>query len=93
MKHYLYCSSGNTEGLDEYLAFFEIAGDGHYSRYLELCPMGDALKYTEDNAVDEYGALPEGRWDALEAAKPKYGTLADISKELFETAWNRIHAG
>ena len=93
MKHYMYCSSGNTEGLDEYVAFFEIADDGHYSRYLELCRMGDALKYTEDNAADEYGALPEGPWDALEAAKPKYGTLTDISKELFENAWNRICAG
>lgn len=92
VKHYLYCSSGNTEGLDEYIAFFEIADDGYCSRYLELGPMGNVLRYTEDDPADEYGALPERPWDAREAAKPKYGTLNDISKELFDSAWNRIHA-
>jgi hypothetical protein len=91
VKHYLYCSSENTEGLDEYVAFLEIAEDGYCSRYLELRPMG-ALRYTEDKPADEYGALPEGPWDELEAAKPKYGTLNDISKELFDSAWNTIQA-
>ena len=36
MKHYLYCSSGNTVGLDEYLGFFEIDEDGYCTRYLEI---------------------------------------------------------
>jgi hypothetical protein len=93
VKHYLYCSSGNTEGLGEYLAFVEIADDGSCSRYLELRPMGNALRYTEDDPADEYGALPEGPWDAQEASNPKYGTLNDISEELFNTAWVRIDAG
>ena len=43
--------------------------------------------------ADEFGALPEGPWDALEAAKPKYGTLKDISKELFDSAWTGVRAG
>ena len=93
MKHYLYCSSGNTEELDEYVAFFEIAEDGYCSRYLEIRPGGGALKYTEEKPADEFGALPEGPWDALEAAKPEYGTVNDISKELFDSAWNSIRAG
>ncbi|MFC0250826.1 hypothetical protein [Massilia consociata] len=93
MKHYLYCSAGNTEGLDEYIAFFEIANDGHCSRYLEIRPVGCALKYTVEKPADEFGALPEGPWDALEAAKPKYGTLKDISKELFDSAWAGVRAG
>jgi hypothetical protein len=93
VKHYLYCSSGNTEGLDEYVAFFEIAEDGYCSRYLEIRPAGDALKYTEEKPADEFGALPEGPWDALEAAKPSHGTLNDISKELFDSAWNSVRAG
>lgn len=66
MKYYLYCSSGNTEGLDEYVAFFEIAEDGHCARHLEIRPVGDVLKYTEEEAADEFGALPEGPWDVLE---------------------------
>lgn len=93
MKHYLYCSAGNTEGLDEYIAFFEIAEDGYCSRYIEIRPVGHALKYTEDEPADEFGALPEGPWDALEATKPKYGTLNGISQQLFDSAWNGIQAG
>lgn len=76
--------------MDEYAAFLEIAEDGYCSRYLEIRPAGDVRKYTEDKPADEYGALPEGLWDALEAAKSKYGTLNEISKALFESAWNRI---
>lgn len=87
MKHYLYCSSGNTEGLDEYVAFFEIADDGYCARYLEIRPAGDALKYTEDKPADEFGSLPEGPWDKVEAAKPKYGTPTLF----FNGAWNSIH--
>lgn len=90
MKHYLYCSSGNTEGLDEYLAFFEIAEDGHCSRYLEIQPVGKVRKYIEEKPADEFGALPAGPWDALEASKPEYGTLIDISKGLFDSAWSSV---
>jgi len=90
MKHYLYCSSGNTQGLDEYLAFFEVAEDGHFSRYLEIQSAGKVLKYTEDKPADEFGALPEGPWEPLEASKPEYGTLNDISKALFDSAWSSL---
>lgn len=93
MKHYLYCSAGNTEGLDEYIAFFEIAEDGYCARYIEIPSVGYALKYTEDEPADEFGVLPEGPWDALETAKPKYGTLNEISRQLFDSAWNGIRAG
>lgn len=93
MKPYLYCSAGNTEGLDEYIAFFEIAEDGYCSRNIEIRSVGHALKYTKDQPADELGALPEGPWDALEVAKPKYGTLNEISQQLFDSAWDGIQAG
>lgn len=93
MKHYLYCSAGNTEGLDEYIAFFEIADDGYCARYIEIPSVGHALRYTEDEPVDEFGMLPGGPWDALEAAKPKYGAFNEISQQLFDIAWNSIRAG
>jgi hypothetical protein len=93
VKHYLYCSAGNTEGLDEYIAFFEIAEDGCCARYIEIPSVGHARKYTEDESADEFGVLPEGPWDALEAAKPKYGTLNEISQQLFDCAWNAIRSG
>jgi hypothetical protein len=93
VKHYLYCSAGNTEGLDEYLAFFEIAEEGHCSRYVEIHSVGHVLKYTEDEPADEFGALPEGPWNAHEAAKSKYGTLTEISQQLFNSAWKGIRVG
>lgn len=54
--------------------------------------MGHALKYAEDESADEFGLLPEGPWDALEAAQAKYGTLKEISQQLFDSAWNGIRA-
>ncbi len=92
MKYYLYCSSGNTHGLDEYIAFFEIADDGYCSRYLEIRSKGGALKYSEEHSADDSGALPEGPWDAAEAAKPEYGVLDGISGILFQSAWDSISA-
>jgi hypothetical protein len=93
VKHYLYCSAGNTEGLDEYVAFFEIAEDGYCARYIEIPSVGYVLKYTEDEPADEFGVLPRGPWDALETVKPKYGKLNEISRQLFDSAWNGIRAG
>jgi len=92
VKHYLYSSAGNTEGLDEYIAYFEIAEDGYCARYLEIRPEGHALKYTEEKPADALGALPEGQWDAVEAAKPRYGTLKEISNALFDSVWDDIRA-
>lgn len=76
--------------MDEYIALFEIGEDGYCSRYLEIRQVGHMLKYTEEKPADEFGALPEGPWDALEAAKAKYGTLTAISKPLFDNTWNSI---
>jgi len=90
VKHYLYCSAGNTEGLDEIIGFFEIADDGYCSRYLEIRAGDDALRYTEQKPSDEFGVLPEGPWNALEAAKPAYGKLSCISQSLFDSAWQGI---
>jgi hypothetical protein len=56
----------------------EIAEDGYYSRYLEIRSVVHALKYAEDKPADEFGALTEGLWDALEAATPKCGTRNEI---------------
>jgi hypothetical protein len=92
MKYYLYCSSGNTGGIDEYVAFLEIADDGYCSRYLEIQHLGKVLKYTEEKPADEFGALPEKPWDVLEASKPEYGVLNEISLELFESAWSNVRA-
>jgi hypothetical protein len=71
----------------------EIAEDGYYSRHLEIRSVVHALKYTEDKPADEFSALPERLWDALEAAKPRYGTLDEISQQLFDSAWNGIQGG
>ena len=90
MRHYLYCSSGNTGGIDEYVAFFEIADDGYCSRYLELKSDGDALRYTEEKPADQFGVLPEGQFDESELAKPEYGSLNEISRHLFDSVWNRV---
>lgn len=90
MKHYLYSSAGNTEGLDEYLGFFEIADDGYCSRYLEIHSAGGALRYTEQKPADQFGTLPEGAWDELEAAKPSFGTLNAVSQALFDSVWHNV---
>lgn len=90
MKYYLYCSAGNTVGLNEYLGFFEIAADGYCARYLEIQSGGDALRYTELAPSDKFGILPEGPWNEGEAAKPAYGTLTCIEAGLFETAWKAV---
>jgi hypothetical protein len=71
----------------------EIAEDRYYSRYVEIRSVIHALKYTEDKPADEFNALPEGLWDTLEAAKPRYGTLNEISHQLFDSAWNGIQGG
>lgn len=76
--------------MDEYIGFFEIAEDGYCSRYLEIRSAGDALRYTEQKPSDQFGALPEGPWDELEAAKPAFGKLNGISKDLFDSAWHSV---
>lgn len=88
MKHYLYCSSGNAVGLDEYIGYFENDDEGYCVRYIELRANGGvALRYSEEQAADKHGQLPEGQWPEGEAAKAEYGPCIEISVELFETVW------
>ena len=93
MKHYLYCSSGNTLGIDEYIGLYEIGEDGFCVRYLEVHAGGSALRYTEEQAADQHGVLPERSWYEHEGelAKAEYGSLKLISPALFEAAWNNTH--
>ena len=91
MKHYLYCSSGNTVGLDEYLGFFEIDDDGYCARYLEIRSDGRALRYTEQHSSDQFGVLPEKSWDEPAMAEPELSILKRISNGLFDSAWHATH--
>jgi len=87
MIHRLYCSNGNSHGIPDYLGYSEIGEDGHWVRYVEIRADGMALRYSEALPADEYGVLPEDRWDDAEASKNEYGTVAAISAELFDAVW------
>ena len=87
MIHRLYCSSGNSLGITDYLGYSEIGEDGHWIRYVESRADGTALRYSEALPADGLGVLPEGRWDETEASKREYGTVAAISAELFDAVW------
>jgi hypothetical protein len=87
MKHYLYCSSGNTVGLHEYIGYFENDMEGYCVRYVEIRAAGLALRYSEDQAADKYAQLPEGQWPVSEAQKAEYGHCIQISRELFDAVW------
>lgn len=87
MIHRLYCSSGNSRGIADYLGYSEIGEDGHWIRYVEIRADGTALRYSEALPADGEGQLPEGRWDETEASKPEYGSVAAISAELFDAVW------
>jgi hypothetical protein len=89
VQHYLYSSSGNTVGVDEYLGFFEVGDDDYICRHLEIRADGAALRYTEQRPADEYGILPEGTWSsgADDSKKPEYGHSRPISPALFEAMW------
>ncbi len=88
MIYRLYCSSGNTVGVDEYVCYSEIGSDGHWVRYIEVKADGKALRYTESRDADSHGQLPEGQWNEEEASKREYGVVWPISKELFESIWS-----
>ena len=94
MKHYIYTSSGNTLGIEEYIGFFEIGDDDYCRRYLEIRPTGEALKYTETHDSDSKGMLPEGKWNESDddPRKAELGALRAISAELFEAIWKSISA-
>ncbi len=87
MLYVLYSSVGNSEGIEEYLAYSEIDDDGYFSRHLAILSDGTALRYTEELAADIYGQLPEGVWDSSEAGRQEYGTIAPITASLFDAVW------
>lgn len=87
MLYVLYSSVGNTEGIEDYLAYSEIDDEGYFSRHIEIRSDGTALRYTEDLAADTYGQLPEGLWDATEASKTEYGIVFPITESLFSAVW------
>jgi len=88
MFYRLYCSSGNTVGVDEYVCYSEIGADGLWVRYVEIRSDGKALRYDQKHAADEYGVLPEGEWQEAEASLREFGTVSSISTELFEAVWS-----
>lgn len=88
MNYRLYCSSGNTLNLDEYVCYSEIGEDGYWVRYVEIKADGTALRYNETHPSDEFGILPEGKWDEAESSKSEYGVVTKISKQLFEAIWD-----
>lgn len=88
MLHRLYCSSGNTVGVDEYVCYSEIGPDGSWVRYVEIKSDGTALRYDTERAADQYGILPEGKWDEAESTMSEYGVVATISAELFQAVWS-----
>lgn len=91
MNYHLYCSCGNTLNLDEYVCYSEIGEDGYWVRYVEVKADGTALRYDETHPSDEFGILPEGKWDEVESTKPEYGVVTRISKHLFEAIWDVTH--
>lgn len=88
MRYRLYCSSGNSVGVVEYLCYSEIGPDSHVVRYIEVRADGAALRYSEAHPADSHGELPVGVWEEAEAIKPEYGTVAAISAQLFEAIWS-----
>jgi hypothetical protein len=82
MLYRLYCSSGNTLGVDEYVCYSEIGADDSWVRYVEVKSDGTALRYDREHAADQYGVLPEGKWEEEEATMKEYGIVATISSDL-----------
>ena len=91
MIHRLYCSSGNTVGVHEYIGVFEIDPSDHCTRYVEIKADGTVLRYDLNHDADAFGQLPEGRWEEIEASKQMYGTYIAISSSLFESVWSAVH--
>jgi hypothetical protein len=92
MIYFLYCSSGNTVGIEEYLCYSEVSEDGYWLRYIEIKADGTVLKYSEEHKADHHGMLPEGKWEEAEASKSKYGVIRKISRQLFEAVWAATRA-
>ena len=93
MLYRLYSSTGNSAWLSDYLGYFEIDPDGYATRYLEINSNGLVYRYTRDHPSDEFGALPEGVWHAMEASRAPSGVLAPITAALFAAVWARTRCG
>ena len=89
MLYRIYSSTGNTRGLENYVAYFEVDTDGYFTRYLEINSNGLAYRYTRDHPADKFGALPEGVWEEAEASKAEFGMIAPITASLFAAVWAR----
>ncbi|MDR7331197.1 hypothetical protein [Roseateles asaccharophilus] len=87
MFHRLYCSSGNTLEVEEYVCYSELDDDGYWMRYVEITADGKALRYSREHLADSHGVLPEGTWDDQETAAREYGTMTPITDRLFEAVW------
>lgn len=57
MLYRLYCSSGNTSGIDEYVCYSEIGADESWVRYVEIKSDGTALRYDREHAADLFRAV------------------------------------
>jgi hypothetical protein len=66
-----------------------IGADGSWVRYVEIKSDGTALRYDTERVADQYGILPEGKWEEAESTVREYGTVAAISAELFQVVWSR----
>ncbi len=88
MFYRLYCSSGNTLEVEEYVCYSELDDDGHWLRYVEITACGKALRYSREHLADGHGVLPEGVWDDQEMTAGEYGTVTPISNRLLEAVWS-----
>ena len=88
MLYVLYSFVGNSQGIEEYLAYSEIDEEGYWLRHLEIRADGRALRYTAELPADIYGQLPEGCWEPGESTRREYGTVAPITKALFYAVWS-----
>jgi hypothetical protein len=90
MIYRLYSSAGNSEGIDEYVGYYELDADGYCNRYLEIRSNGECLRYSTEHPADHFGQLPEGQWDESEAEEQKLGALVPITAGIFETTWLKL---
>ena len=91
MRYFIYNATGNRHQIDAYIALYEIADDGQFTRSIDILPSA-VLKYSQQHEADNFGQLPEGPWNDAEAVKPEYGSLSAITHSLFESAWNSFVA-
>ena len=90
MKYLFYSSTGNTLGLEEYIAYLELDNTGHCVRYLELKSEDSILRYSTSHAADRHGQLPEGVWNSGDVLDSAYGVQGLLPRGVFEALWTRL---